>query len=654
MDQTSLAKANARAAALLAQDPSAAERQALATLKAAPGDPGATLILGSALRRQGDPIAALKVIEPLARAFPHAATTRFELGMSLADVGKTGAAIEALRTSTSLSRENPDAWRALGALLFDAGDARGAEAAFAEYHRALVRDPKLKPAAEALHVGRLNEAVAMLRSMLSASPNDLGAMRLLAEAYSRGEQYAAAAALLAHVVERVPGDDQSRLGLARALCNLQQVSTALPHLERLLSVEPDNPAYRSLAATCLAQMGESDKAIAHCERLLAAHPKQPLVWASYGQVLRTVGRSEEAAAAFRRSITLDPRSSEPYLGLANLKVAAFSDPEVAEMERIAADPGLPARDRQQIAFALGKAFEDRCAYAASFKHYAAGAELRHAETSYNAGAATSETLRSIRLFTPTFFESRAGMGAAAADPIFIVGLPRSGSTLIEQILASHSAIEGTAELPDIGFFAQRFAAYPEGVASLTAAQAAAIGEDYIRSAQAHRRLGRRFFTDKMPENFRHLGLIRLILPNAKIIDARRHPMATCFSCFKQHFAQGHAFSYDLSDLGRHYRDYAGLTAHFDAILPGWVHRAIYEDLVEDPEREVRRLLEHLGLPFEPGCLTFYETERAVLTVSSEQVRRPIFREGLDQWRNYETWLDPLKDALGPSLETWRS
>ena len=653
MDQKALAIANARAAALLLRDPAAAEREARQTLKAAPSDPGARLVLGSALRRQGDASAALAVIEPLAKAFPQAATTQFELGMALADVGRTRPAIEALRASTSLNRENADAWRALGALLFDAGDARGAEAAYAQHARALVRDPRLKPAAEALHAGRTDEAAAALQSILVASPNDAQAKRLLAEAYARTDRHAAAAALLSDVVERAPGDDTARAHLARELFRLQRFAQALSHLDRLLATEPENPAHRNLAATCLALMGQSDRAIAHYEALLRAHANMALIWTNYGQVLRTVGRADDAAAAFRRSISLDPRAVDAYLGLANLKVAAFSDSEVAAMQRIAADPGLATGDRQQLAFALGQALEDRGQFAASFESYAAGAALRRAETPYDAGALTAEVASGRRLFTAEFFASRAQGGDPAPDPIFVVGLPRSGSTLVEQILASHPMIEGTTELPDIGFIAERFAAYPDDLSRLTPAQAADLGAEYLRSAEAHRKLGRPFFIDKMPNNFRHVGLIQLILPNAKIIDARRHPMATCFSCLKQHFAQGHGFSYDLADLGRYYRDYMDLMDHFAGVLPGRIYRLIYEDLVADPETEVRRLLDHLGLPFAPACLTFYETERTVLTVSSEQVRRPIFKEGLDQWRNYEPWLGPLSDALGPALQSWR-
>jgi tetratricopeptide (TPR) repeat protein len=653
MDRSSVRASIARAAALLTVDPGAAEREARAVLAAAPADPGATLVLSSALRRSGNSAAALAIIEPLAKAFPRAATTQFEFGMALADEGRAPEAIAALRASTSLNRENPDAWRALGALLFDAGDANGAEAAFAEHHRALVRDPRLKPAAEALHAGRVADAIAMLGPLAAANPNDLGAAGLLAEAYERRDWHAESVMLLARIVERLPNDEHARLRLARGLFRLQKGAEALAHIERLLTAAPDNPAYRNLAASCRALVGDFEASLAHYDILLREHPQHPKIRANYAQVLGTVGRTDEAVAEFRRSLELDPKAVEAYLGLANLKLVRFTDAEVAAMRRIVTESNLTPADRQQLAFALGKALEDRREFAGSFAHYANGAAVGRGATPYDANMMTTATRRAIRLFTRQFFAERAEHGFEAPDPIFVVGLPRSGSTLIEQILASHSTIEGTAELPDIGFIAQRFPHYPNDLAELTSAEAATLGEEYLLAVQPRRKLGRVFFIDKMPNNFHHLGLIHLILPNAKIIDARRHPMATCFSVFKQHFAQGQAFSYDLADLGHYYRDYVGLMSHFDTVLPGRIHRLIYEDLVEDTEREVRRLLAHLGLEFEPSCLTFFETKRAVQTVSSEQVRRPVFRDGLSQWRNYEPWLGPLREALGDTLEHWR-
>lgn len=323
---------------------------------------------------------------------------------------------------------------------------------------------------------------------------------------------------------------------------------------------------------------------------------------------------------------------------------------------------IEADDRMHLHYALGKAAEDRRDYAVSHAHYAKGAKLRRDALGYSADAATALTERSMAVFTKTFFAAHRDGGSTDTAPIFIVGLPRSGSTLIEQILASHSAVEGTMELPDIGVIAQSLRGakgsgparrYPEAVLDLDAAAQTALGERYIAATRIHRLKGRLFFIDKMPNNFHNVGLIQLILPHAKIIDVRRHPMAGCFSAFKQHFAQGQAFSYDLTDLGRYYRDYMRLMAHFDDALPGRVCRVIYDDVVEDTENQIRRLLAYCGLPFEPACLNFYDNERAVRTVSSEQVRRPIFREGLDQWRHYEPWLGELKEALGPVLNDWR-
>ena len=337
----------------------------------------------------------------------------------------------------------------------------------------------------------------------------------------------------------------------------------------------------------------------------------------------------------------------------------MSADEIEAMRGQLARPDLPEIDRLHLNYALGKALEDRGEDEDAFAHYAAGAAVRLAQSGYDADETSAQMRRSKALFTPEFFAARAGSGAdtTGAMPIFVVGLPRSGSTLVEQILASHSAVEGTMELPDIGHMARELdrpeARFPLGVADLSAEALTALGEDYLSRTAVHRKLGRPAFVDKMPNNFQHLGLIALILPGAKIIDVRRHPLGCGFSCFKQHFAQGQAFSYDLTDLGRYYADYVELMRHMDAVLPGRVHRVIYEDLVADTEGEVRRLLDHCGLPLEQGCLDFHRNDRAVRTVSSEQVRQPIFRDGVDLWPRFEPWLDPLKAALGETLTTWR-
>ncbi|MDB5500021.1 MAG: hypothetical protein JWP28_4052 [Phenylobacterium sp.] len=643
-----------RAAALLANDPAQARRAAEAILRTAPSDPRALLILGSARRRLGDPAAARAVLAPLARAYPRAANTQYELGLALAELGDAPAAAAALQQATAINRDLADAWRALGDLRFKEGDIAGAETAFAQHRRAAVTDPALRGPAEALFAGRVAEAEQQLRAHLLRHLADAAATRMLAEIQLRLARHGDAEILFARALELDPAHDGARFGHAEALFRQQKSAQALAEIEGLVARAPKDPAYLNLLAACLALVGEDQRVIGIYEALLADYPKQPRLWLNYGHTLRAVGRREDAVGAYQRSLELAPGLGDAYWSLANLKVAALTPADEAAIIGVLARPDLTADDRLHLHYALGKALEDRGAHAGAFEHYATGAAIRRAEIPYDPDETSAQARRARALFTQPFFAARAGSGSPSAAPIFIVGLPRSGSTLIEQILASHSQVEGTMELPDIGLIARGFdRAYPEALADLAAPALAALGEAYIAATRAHRKLGRPFFIDKMPNNFLHVGLIHLILPNARIIDARRHPMASGFSAFKQHFAQGQGFSYDLADIGRYYRDYVELMAHFDASLPGGVHRVLYEDLVEDTEREVARLLDHCGLPFEAACLKFYENSRAVRTVSSEQVRQPIFRGGLEQWRAFEPWLEPLKTALGPALEGWR-
>jgi tetratricopeptide (TPR) repeat protein len=650
----SLAAAVARAAALLAADPAQAGREAEAVLRFNPQDPRALLILGSSRRRLGQAKAAHALLAPLAQAYPRAANTQYELGMVLAELGQTAAATAALRHATTLNRDLSEAWRALGDLLFNAGEATDAEAAFAQHRRAAVTDPALRPAAEAVLSGDIAGAERMLRSHLLAHLEDSVATRMLAEIYVRQGRHGDAEILFVRCLELDPRHDGARFGYADALFKQQKAAQAIAQVETLLTDAPNEPAYLNLLAACLALVGEDAQVIAIFERLLADYPKQPRLWLNYGHTLRAVGRQDHAVAAYQRCLALAPGLGDAYWSLANLKVTSFSPANEAAMLAALARSDITADDRLHLHYALGKALEDRKDYAASFGHYAQGAALRRIETPYDADETTAQMQRSKAVFTEELFARHAGAGVASSAPIFILGLPRSGSTLIEQILASHSAVEGTMELPDIGFIARGLGPdYPEALARTEDRALTALGQSYLDTTQVHRKLCRPFFIDKMPNNFQHLGLIQLILPNARIIDARRQPMGSCFSAFKQHFAQGQSFSYDLVDLGRYYRDYVELMDHFDAVLPGRVHRVLYEDMVEDTETTVRRLLDYCGLPFEEACLRFYENDRTVRTVSSEQVRRPIFRGGLEQWRAYEPWLGPLETALGPALRGWR-
>jgi tetratricopeptide (TPR) repeat protein len=382
---------------------------------------------------------------------------------------------------------------------------------------------------------------------------------------------------------------------------------------------------------------------------------------SYGHSLKTARRQDDSIEAYRHAIALAPALGEAYWSLANLKTFRFSDTDLASMTSALKRDDLSDDDRLHFQFALGKALEDAASYRESFAHYTAGNEIRRRSGLFQVQETQAHVRKSKALYTPTFFAARAGAGAAAPDPIFIVGLPRAGSTLLEQILATHSLVEGTMELPDIAGIARELAAsdprneagrHSNAVAALTHDELASLGERYLAQTRVQRKSAAPFFIDKMPNNFLSLGLIHLILPNAKIIDARRHPLGCCFSCFKQHFARGQNFSYGLEDIGRYYHDYVELMAHFDAVLPGRIHRVFYERIIDDTEAEVRRLLDYCGLPFEVQCLRFYENERAVRTASSEQVRQPIYRDGVDHWQHYEPWLGPLKAALGSVLDLY--
>jgi tetratricopeptide (TPR) repeat protein len=539
------------------------------------------------------------------------------------------------------------------------GDTDGADAAQLAHVRHSVRDPALLEAGEALAADRLPEAETRLKARLQQQPTDVAAIRMLAELAVRVGRTEEALHLLERCLELAPGFREARQHYALVLHRDQQSERALVQLDRVLADDPHNPGARTLRAAILCRLGDYAEGIALYEAILREYPDNPRVWMSHGHALKTAGRQDEAIAAYRRSIALDPGFGEAWWSLANLKTLRFDDADIAAMRAQLARRDLGEEHRLHFDFALGKALEDRKAHADAFAHYAAGNALRLARVPYRADDTSLRMQRAKAVYTREFFAARAGCGDPAPDPIFIVGLPRSGSTLLEQILSSHSAVEGTMELPEIIAMtralrrgAEAGRSYHEALAELPPESFAELGAQYLERTRVQRKAGRPFFIDKMPNNFLHLGLIHLMLPNAKIVDARRHPMACCFSGFKQHFARGQNFSYGLDDLGRYYRDYVELMAHFDAVLPGRVHRVIHERMVDDTESEIRRLLDHCGLPFEERCLRFFENDRPVRTASSEQVRRPINRDGMDQWRHYAPWLGPLEAALGPVLQAY--
>lgn len=658
-----LTTALAHARRLLARDPALARDQALAILEVAPGHPEAQLIKAVADRFSGDLAAADAQLTPLAEAQTRWAEAHYELGLLRAAQGRSVEALDALRRAVLLAPGYSQAWRALGDQLTLAGDPDGADEAYARHISASVNDPTLMRAAAVLCDNRLAAAEQMLREHLRAAPTDVAAIRMLAEVGARLGRYPDAELLLERCLELAPGFTAARHNYAVVLNRQHKAAEVIVEVDRLLAEDPGNPAFRNLKAAALARIGEFEAAIALYEGVLDGLGDQPKIWLSYGHALKTAGRAADSIAAYERSLELAPGFGEAYWSLANLKTYRFSPERVAAMRTQLARDDLAEDDRLHLDYALGKALEDECRFSESFEHYAAGARIRRGQVAYDSADMTGLVARSRAVFTPALFERCAGAGAPAADPIFVVGLPRSGSTLVEQILSSHSAVEGTQELAEVVAIARRLGgkpkpgevgAYPDVLSDIDPNALAQLGEEFLERTRIQRKTDKPFFIDKMPNNFAHIGLIHLMLPNAKIIDARRHPMAACFSSWKQHFALGQHFSYDLTDLGLYYRDYVDLLDHFDTVLPGRVHRVIYEQMVDDTEGEVRRLLDYCGLPFEPGCLKFYENDRAVRTASSEQVRQPIFRDAIEHWRNYEPWLDPLKAALGPVLQTYPS
>jgi predicted Zn-dependent protease len=651
----------AHAGRLMASNPAMALEQAAEILKVAPNHPVATLLLGAAQRRTGDLPAALHTFRALTDSQHQWAAAHYELGQSLGEAGQHEAAITALRRAIQLKPELPDAWRALGDLLTIRGDAKGADTAYAQQVKYSTNDPRLIAAASALIAGDIPEAETALRAHLLQFPTDVAALRMLSEVAARLGRDADAEQLLEHCLELAPSFSGARYNYALILHRRNKPAEALQQLEILLKAEPRNPGYLNSQAVVLAKIGDYQECLEIYAQVLARNPNGAKIWMNYAHALSAAGRQKESIAAYRRSISLAPNLGEAYWSLANLKTFRFTAEELQAMRVQLQRTDLGDEDRFHFEFSLGKAMEDAEDYAASFAHYAEGSRLRREAIYYDADETDALVQRSKAAYTPEFFSQRAGFGAQVPDPIFIVGLPRAGSTLIEQILSSHSQVEGTMELQNIINMVRELRGqktddedpnYMRVLAQLSAEQCRALGERYLEETRIQRKTERPFFIDKMPNNWLHVGFIHLILPNAKVIDARRHPMACCFSNYKQHFARGQHYTYSLDDIGRYYAKYVELMAHMDRVLPGKIHRVFYERMIEDTESEVQRLLAYCGLPFEDACLRFYENERAVRTASAYQVRKPIFREGLDQWRHFDPWLDPLREALGPVLPAY--
>ena len=645
-----------RASMMLDTNPAAAAASASVILQSHPQHEGASLLLAAARRRLGDSAAAITAIDALATAHPNSAVMQLEVGRTHAAAGRGAESTAAFKRAVELDPNLTDGWRELSAQYFLAGDTLSGDAAFAKYSELAPDPPELIDALVALKANRLDAADALLLQQLQRTPGNPDALRLLATVADIRGDFIEAERRFGECLELSPGDSAAREGLARLLKNQERISEALPMIERLLRLDSANSRYVLLKSHSLRLVGRSAEAVAFMQQLLSQRPDAE-VWLMFGNLHRELGDQASAIECFRKAIELLPDSGEAYWALADLKTYVFSDLDLDTMRVISArgNSGAP------IEFALGKALEDRGRYAESFEHYRRGNERHRATIEYSAEDTSHYVQRCKAIFTPDFFAQRAGWGSDRADPIFIVGLPRSGSTLLEQILASHLQIEGTRELPDVPLMVRELAAmaseqdpveYPERIGTLEKAQVEALAQRYLQRTQAHRPLNRPRFVDKMLGNFSHLALVHLMFPHARIIDARRHPMACAFSCFKQLFARGMNYSYEQSELGRYYRDYVELMAHMEAVLPGGVYRVHYEQLIADPETEVRRLLEFCGLSWDEACLKFYDNRRVVQTISSEQVRRPLYSDAVDQWRHFEPWLGPLQAELAELIAAY--
>lgn len=565
--------------------------------------------------------------------------------------GDTGRALAAFERATRFNPALEASWRAQAELLNSSGRGQEAVNAAAQAERLKTMPRELLAATNHLHEGRLLRAEEFSRHFLRQNPKHSEGMRLLAQIGIKLGILDDAEFLLESARTFDPDNIQIRLDYIDALRRRQKFAEAKSEAEALYALDSDNPLFQSHLAIESMQTGEYDRAFELFDSVLEKVPNDPATLTSRGHASKTVGKQDEAVASYQSAFAAKPDHGDAYYALANLKTYKFSDDELAAMRAQTERGDLAFMDRVHLSFALGKAYEDRKDYEQSFQFYEQGNDLKRRQTRYDADAMQVELRKQSEFCTPELFAKHEGAGHDAPDPIFILGLPRAGSTLLEQILASHSQVDGTLELPNILALAHRLrgrnaaeSQYPQVLHDLEPDQLAKMGQDFIENTRIHRQ-DAPFFIDKMPNNFRHVGLIKLILPNAKIIDARRDPMDCCFSGFKQLFAEGQEFTYGLEEVGRYYSDYVELMDHWDAVLPGAVLRVQHEDVLDDLEGQVDRMLDYCGLPFEQACIDFHKSKRAVRTASSEQVRQPINRSGQNAWAPYEPWLGDLRAAI---------
>jgi tetratricopeptide (TPR) repeat protein len=633
-----------------------------ALLAHAPEQREALLLTAVAQRFSGQIADALDTLATLEQHHPRFSRLHEERAHCFVFMRQAEAAIGAFSVAVGLNYALPNSWSMLEGLYRMTGNAEGRKAAAGQVATLRKLPSEVITATGLFADGDLDQAERMIRSFLLSHGNDIEAMRLLARIGIARKVFDDPEILLAAILDIAPDYHVARAEYAEVLIELHKYDQARAQLERLMREDPAHrPYFQNLYATAAVGLGDHVRAIGLYRELLQGTAADADLHLSIAHALKTSGSRDAAIASYRQAAGCRPGFGDAYWSLANLKTYRFTDAELREMKAFHADSSLAPTDRHHLCFALAKAAEDRGEFAESFRYYEEGNALKREESNYRPELIERNTRQQIEVCTPDLFIRLRGAGAPDPDPIFIVGLPRSGSTLLEQILASHSQVEGTQELANVQQMANNLRGrdpdpsnprYPRILTTMAPDELRALGEKYLADTRIYR-TGKPYFIDQMPNNFRHLGLIRLILPRAKIIDARREPLACCFSNLKQLFAKGQEFTYSIDDIARYYRTYLELMRHWDGVLPGWVLRVHHEDVVDNLEFEVRRILDFCGLPFEPDCMEFHKTTRSVRTASSEQVRQPINRDGVDQWKNFETWLGPLKAALGDALTDYR-
>ncbi|MGO9634119.1 MAG: tetratricopeptide repeat-containing sulfotransferase family protein [Steroidobacteraceae bacterium] len=640
----------------------AAERLLRAMQAHAPGEVNSLRLLGVALLDQGKVAPAIEALEKVVAVAPDFWLARTDLARALRREGGLEAAREELRRVVKAVPALDAGWRAYGDVLVDLGKYPDAKLAYERARLADPHRPRIEEATAAFVADDRKTAEEIFRGILKTDATHVAALCGQAALALGAGKTADSERLLRHALKQTEHMPLVQRCLSHTLVAAGRLPEAETAIRKLLQVEPENPQNWVALGTVYTRLLRQEDALAAFEEAARLNPREVRLRLSIGHVLKTLGRRAQCEQAYHACLTMDPDFGEAYWSLADLKNYLFTDAEIATMRDLAAAPAGASTDKvasgnaAQLQFALGRALEQRGEYPQAFDHYAAGNALRRRESPFNIVKFEAKSWRVRDFFNSAFFAAHVGSGFPDTSPIFVVGLPRSGSTLVEQILASHSCIEGTMELPNIVTMVREFDhlgedndAYPESVRSASAERLGALGQRYIDETRPIR-AGRPRFIDKMPNNFSHVGLIHAILPNATVIDVRRHPMDSCFSTFKQHFAEGQSFSYDLDDLGRYYRCYLALMDHWDAVLPGKVLHMRYEELVRDPETCIRTMLAHCSLPFEPACLNFHETERPVRTASSEQVRQPLYASGIGYWKHFAAQLEPLRLSLGDCLE----